>query len=155
MRSRERIFPVWISVWNVRPRPPPFSWAVNEKLAGAFALSDLMRNTTLKHPRAPGEGAAHCDLTGDHKGAAKVIADELGIGEVEGEVLPRQRAEIVKRFENEGRIVAMAGDGINDAPALAAGRCRNRHGTGTTLPSKTPASRLRKGIYAASFALAI
>src|SRR6266478_6515670 len=120
--------------------------AVNEKLAGAIALSDLMKKSTPEAIRElQGEGLRIVILTGDHKGAAKVIADELGIGEVEGEVLPRQKAEIVKRLKIEGRIVAMAGDGINDAPALAAAHVGIAMGTGTDVAIENAGITLAKG----------
>jgi len=120
--------------------------AVNEKLAGAIALSDLMKESTPEAIRAlQEEGLRIVILTGDQKEAAKVIADELGIGEVEGEILPQQKAEIVKRLKSEGRIVAMAGDGINDAPALAAADVGIAMGTGTDVAIENAGITLVKG----------
>ena len=120
--------------------------AVNQKLAGAFALSDLMKESTPEAIRAlQDEGLRIVILTGDRKGAARVIADKLGIGEVEGEVLPQQKAEIVKRLKSEGRIVAMAGDGINDAPALAAADVGIAMGTGTDVAIENAGITLVKG----------
>jgi len=120
--------------------------AVNEKLAGAFALSDLMKESTPEAIRAlQDEGLRIVILTGDRKGAAKVIAEKLGIEEVEGEVLPQQKAEIVKRLKSEGRIVAMAGDGINDAPALAAADVGIAMGTGTDVAIENAGITLVKG----------
>ena len=120
--------------------------AVNEKLAGVIALADLMKESTPEAIRAlQEEGLRIVILTGDRKGAAKVIADKLGIGEVEGEVLPQQKAEIVKRLKSEGRIVAMAGDGINDAPALAAADVGIAMGTGTDVAIENAGITLVKG----------
>jgi len=120
--------------------------AVNEKLAGAFALSDLMKESTPEAIRAlQDEGLRIVILTGDRKDAAKVIADKLGIEEVEGGVLPQQKAEIVKRLKSEGRIVAMAGDGINDAPALAAADVGIAMGTGTAVAIENAGITLVKG----------
>lgn len=120
--------------------------AVNEKLAGAIALTDLMKESTPEAIRSlQEEGLRIVILTGDHKGAAKVIADQLGIGEVEGEVLPQQKAETVKRLKSEGRIVAMAGDGINDAPALAAADVGIAMGTGTDVAIENAGITLVKG----------
>ena len=120
--------------------------AVNEKLAGAIALTDLMKASTPEAIRAlQDEGLRIVILTGDHKGAAKMIADKLGIAEVEGEVLPQQKSEIVKRLKSEGRIVAMAGDGINDAPALAAADVGIAMGTGTDVAIENAGITLVKG----------
>jgi Cu+-exporting ATPase len=120
--------------------------AVNEKLAGVIALADVMKESTPDAIRAlQEEGLRIVILTGDRKEAAKVIADKLGIGEVEGEVLPQQKAEIVKRLKKEGRIVAMAGDGINDAPALAAADVGIAMGTGTDVAIESAGITLVKG----------
>jgi Cu+-exporting ATPase len=91
------------------------------------------------------EGLRIVILTGDRKGAAKVIADKLGIREVEGEALPQQKAEIVKRLKSQGRTVAMAGDGINDAPALAAADVGIAMGTGTDVAIENAGITLVKG----------
>ena len=120
--------------------------AVNERLAGAFALSDLMKESTPEAVLALRvEGLRMVILTGDRKDAAKVIADKLGIKEVEGEVLPEQKAEVVKKLKSEGRIVAMAGDGINDAPALAAADVGIAMGTGTDVAIENAGITLVKG----------
>jgi Cu+-exporting ATPase len=120
--------------------------AVNERLAGVFALSDLMKEFTPEAVFAlQVEGLRMVILTGDRKDAAKVIADKLGIKEVEGEVLPQQKAEAVKRLKSEGRIVAMAGDGINDAPALAAADVGIAMGTGTDVAIENAGITLIKG----------
>jgi P-type Cu+ transporter len=120
--------------------------AVNEKLAGAFALSDLLKESTPEAIRAlQDEGLRIVILTGDRKGAAKIIADKLGITEVEGEVLPQQKSEVVKRLKSEGHIVAMAGDGINDAPALAAADVGIAMGTGTDVAIQNAGITLVKG----------
>jgi Cu+-exporting ATPase len=120
--------------------------AVNDRLAGVIALADLMKESTPEAIRAlQHEGLRIVILTGDRKGAAKVIADRLGIEEVEAEVLPQQKAEVVKRLKSEGRIVAMAGDGINDAPALAAADVGIAMGTGTDVAIENAGITLVKG----------
>jgi P-type Cu+ transporter len=120
--------------------------AVNERLAGVFALADLMKDSTPEAIRElQDEDMRIVILTGDRKDAARVIAEKLGIGEVEGEVLPEQKAGFVNRLQSEGRIVAMAGDGVNDAPALAAADVGIAMGTGTDVAIESAGITLLKG----------
>jgi len=84
-------------------------------------------------------------LTGDNQGTAAEIAKLLGIDEFQAEVLPAQKAEIVKNLQKEGRIVAMAGDGINDAPALAKPKSESPWEREPISPSKAAASLYLKG----------
>jgi Cu+-exporting ATPase len=120
--------------------------AVNEKLAGAIALADLIKQSAPQAINAlQREGLHIVVLTGDRKASAKVVADRLGITEVYGEVLPQRKAEILKRLKKEGRVVAMAGDGTNDAPALAAADVGIAMGTGTDVAIENAGITLLKG----------
>jgi P-type Cu+ transporter len=106
--------------------------AVNKKLAGVIGLADRVKETTPDAIRALREdGVRIVMLTGDQKASAESIGKQLGIEEVRAEVLPQQKAEIVQQLRKEGRVVAMAGDGVNDAPALAAAHVGIAMGTGT------------------------
>jgi Cu+-exporting ATPase len=120
--------------------------AVNEKLAGALALTDLMKDSTPEAIEAlRKEGLRIVMLTGDRKELASMIAARLKISEVEAEVQPQQKSAIVTRLRQQGRIVAMAGDGINDAPALAAADVGIAMGTGTDVAIENAGITLVKG----------
>src|SRR5207245_6668879 len=106
--------------------------AVNEKLAGVLVLADMMKESTPEAVDAlRKEGLRIVMLTGDRKESASMIAAQLKITEVESEVSPGQKGDIVKKLRAEGRVVAMAGDGMNDAAAIAAAAVGIAIGTGT------------------------
>ena len=106
--------------------------AVDDKLAGIFAIADPVKASTPAALKALREaGLKIVMLTGDNRTTAKAVAAKLGLTDVEAEVLPQDKSRIVKRYRSQGRIVAMAGDGINDAPALAAADVGIAMGTGT------------------------
>jgi Cu+-exporting ATPase len=84
-------------------------------------------------------------LTGDNRSTAQAVADKLGITEIEAEVLPEQKNQIVRRLRSEGRVVAMAGDGVNDAPALAEADVGVAMGTGTEVAIESAGVTLLKG----------
>jgi heavy metal translocating P-type ATPase len=120
--------------------------AVNEKLVGAIALADLMKESAPQTISAlQREGLRIVVLTGDRKESAKMVADKLGIAEVRAEVLPEEKGEVVKQLQSESRIVAMAGDGINDAPALAAADVGIAMGTGTDVAIENAGITLLRG----------
>jgi len=120
--------------------------AVDARAAGVVLLSDRIKPSTPEAIRAlRADGIRLVMLTGDRRAVAAKVASELGIEEVEAEVRPQQKAEIVKRLRDQGRIVAMAGDGINDAPALAAADVGIAMGTGTDVAIETAGIVLVKG----------
>jgi Cu+-exporting ATPase len=120
--------------------------AIDGRLQGGFTLSDQIKSSTAEALRAlRADGLRVVILTGDRREAAQRIADQLGIAEVEAEVRPQQKAEIVRRLRDQGRVVAMAGDGINDAPALAAADVGIAMGTGTDVAIESAGIVLIKG----------
>ena len=115
--------------------------AVDGRLAGLVGVADPIRSSTPDAIRLlHDDGMRIIMLTGDSRTTAEAVARRLGIDEVIAEVLPQQKNEVVKRLQNEGRIVAMAGDGINDAPALAQAQVGIAMGTGTDVAMEMPAS---------------
>src|SRR5216684_1385690 len=106
--------------------------AVDAHAAGVIAIADPIKLTTPAALEAlRSEGIRLVMLTGDNRTTAQAVAAKLGIAEVEAEILPEQKHAIVRRLRSEGRAVAMAGDGVNDAPALAEADVGIAMGTGT------------------------
>ena len=106
--------------------------AVEGMAAGVIAIADPVKQTTHAALKAlKGAGLRIVMLTGDNRTTATAVARRLGIDDVEAEVLPDQKSAVVERLRREGRVVAMAGDGVNDAPALAAADVGIAMGTGT------------------------
>ncbi|MDZ4380781.1 MAG: copper-translocating P-type ATPase, partial [Parvibaculum sp.] len=120
--------------------------AVEGKLAGLVAVADPIKKTSAEAlRRLREEGLRIVMLTGDSRATAEAVAREIGIGEVEAEVLPEDKSKVVKRLQAEGRIVAMAGDGVNDAPALAAADVGIAMGSGTDVAMESAGVTLVKG----------
>ena len=120
--------------------------AVNGKPAGIIAIADPVKATTpdaLAALRA--EGIRVIMLTGDNKTTAQAVAQKLGIEQVEAEVLPEQKSAVVEDLRRKGRVVAMAGDGVNDAPALAAADVGIAMGSGTEVAMESAGVTLLKG----------
>jgi Cu+-exporting ATPase len=120
--------------------------AVDGKPAGILAIADPIKAST---PEAlsglKAEGVRVVMLTGDNWTTAKAVARRLGIDDVEAEVLPDQKSAVVQRHKAAGRVVAMAGDGVNDAPALAAADVGIAMGTGTDVAMESAGITLLKG----------
>ncbi len=120
--------------------------AINGKIAGAIGIADAVKPTTAQALQAlRAAGIRIVMLTGDNRTTAEAIAKKLGITEVEADVLPEMKADVVARLKAEGRIVAMAGDGVNDAPALAAADVGIAMGTGTDVAMESSGVTLLKG----------
>ena len=120
--------------------------AVNDQMAGVIALADHVRESTLEAIKALRKGGVGIVMaTGDLKSTAARIAQQLGIEEIEAEIRPEQKAELIKRLREQGRVVAMAGDGINDAPALATSDVGIAMGTGTDVAIENAGITLLKG----------
>ncbi len=120
--------------------------AIDGKAAGLLGVADPIKETTLEAVKhLHGDGVRIVMLTGDNKTTAETVAKKLNIDDVVAEVLPDQKAEVVKRLQSEGRFVAMAGDGINDAPALAQAHVGIAMGTGTDVAMESAGVTLVKG----------
>ena len=120
--------------------------AIDDRAAGLIGVSDPIKETTAEAIQAlHAEGLRIVMLTGDSKTTATAVAKKLGIDEVIAEVLPEAKAATVRKFRGEGRIVAMAGDGINDAPALAEAQVGIAMGSGTDVAMESAGITLVKG----------
>lgn len=119
---------------------------VGEQVAGIIAIADPVKRSTPEALRAlRAEGIEVVMLTGDNRVTAEAVARRLGIERVEAEVLPDDKSNVVKRFREEGRVVGFAGDGVNDAPALAAADVGLAMGTGTDVAIESAGVTLLKG----------
>ena len=119
---------------------------IDGKIGGLLAVADPIKKTTpeaIKQLHA--EGIRIVMLTGDNKTTAEAVARKLALDEVVAEVLPDQKAAAVKKFQQDGQVVAMAGDGINDAPALAQAEVGIAMGTGTDVAMESAGVTLVKG----------
>ncbi|MET4386991.1 Cu+-exporting ATPase [Bradyrhizobium sp. F1.4.3] len=120
--------------------------AVDGALAGLFAIADPVKASTAEALKAlAAEGIKVIMLTGDNRTTAEAVARRLGIADVEAEVLPDQKSTVVTKLQKAGRSVAMAGDGVNDAPALAAAAVGIAMGTGTDVAIESAGITLLKG----------
>jgi Cu+-exporting ATPase len=119
---------------------------VEKKIAGLIGVADPIKQTTPEAIQQLHEdGIRIVMLTGDSRTTAEAVAGKLGIDQVMAEVLPQDKASIIKKLQAEGRFVAMAGDGINDAPALAQAQVGIAMGTGTDVAMESAGVTLVKG----------
>jgi len=120
--------------------------AVDGRPAGLIAVADPVKKTTVEALEAlRREGLRLVMLTGDNRITAQAIAQELEIEKFEAEILPEKKSQVVKELQSQGRIVAMAGDGVNDAPALAQANVGIAMGTGTDVAMESGDITLVKG----------
>jgi Cu+-exporting ATPase len=116
------------------------------KVAGLLGVADPIKPSTAEAVRSlHAQGIRIVMVTGDHETSARAVAKRLGLDEVIAGVLPDQKAEVVRRLQAEGRVVAMAGDGVNDAPALAQAQVGIAMGTGTDVAMESAGVTLVKG----------
>ena len=120
--------------------------AIDGQLAGVLAIADPIKSTTAEAVRQlKAEGIRLVMMTGDNRTTALAVAAKLGIDDVEADVLPQQKAAVVEKLRSEGRVVAMAGDGVNDAPALAAADVGIAMGAGADVAIESAGVTLLKG----------
>ncbi|HLW91577.1 MAG TPA: heavy metal translocating P-type ATPase [Roseiarcus sp.] len=120
--------------------------ALDGKAAGVIAIADPIKATTAGAVSSLRDaGVRVVMLTGDNRTTAEAVARKLGISEVEAEILPQDKGKVVERLRKEGRVVAMAGDGVNDAPALAAADVGVAMGTGTDVAIESAGVTLLRG----------
>jgi P-type Cu+ transporter len=120
--------------------------AVDRKLAAVIAIADPVKPTTSEALKLLAQdGVRVVMLTGDNRTTAQAVARRLGIDDVEAEVLPDQKSAVIVKLRQQGRVVAMAGDGVNDAPALAAADVGIAMGTGTDVAIESASVTLLKG----------
>jgi len=119
---------------------------IDGQVAGLIGVADPLKATTAEAIRElHAQGVQVVMLTGDSRTTALAVAGQLGIDRVEAGVLPERKAEVVRQLQAEGRTVAMAGDGINDAPALACAHVGIAMGTGTDVAMESAGITLVKG----------
>jgi len=119
---------------------------VDDQVAGIFAIADPVKETTAQALEAlRAEGIEVVMLTGDNRVTAEAVGRSLGIDRVEADVLPDHKSDVVKRLRLDGRVVAMAGDGVNDAPALAAADVGLAMSSGTDVAMESAGVTLLKG----------
>jgi P-type Cu+ transporter len=120
--------------------------ALDGKASGVIAIADPIKATTADAVRMLKEmGVRVVMLTGDNRATAEAVGRQLGIDEIEAEILPQDKGKVVERLRKEGRVVAMAGDGVNDAPALAAADVGIAMGTGTDVAIESASVTLLSG----------
>ncbi len=120
--------------------------AIDGQAAGVIAIADPIKPSTAEALTAlRDDGVRVVMLTGDNRTTAQAVARKLGITEIEAEVLPEQKSAVIEKLRREGRVVAMAGDGVNDAPALAAADVGIALGTGTDVAIDSAGITLLKG----------
>ena len=120
--------------------------AIDGQLAGVLGIADPIKPTSPEAVRALlADGVRLVMMTGDNRTTALAVARKLGIEEVEAEVLPQDKAKVVQKLRAEGRVVAMAGDGVNDAPALAAADVGVAMGAGSDVAIESAGVTLLKG----------
>jgi P-type E1-E2 ATPase len=119
---------------------------VDRRAAGLVAVADPIKESTSAALDTLRRSGIHIVmLTGDNRTTAEAVARRLGIDEIEAEILPQQKGEVVRRLREQGRVVAMAGDGVNDAPALAEADVGIAMGTGTDVAIESAGVTLVKG----------